>query len=275
MIYSRLFLLFCLVELSYGSLAQRFNNQIKKEPRSGFLIIPGIKTAEINASKYYMYDHEVSISDYQEFMNHLEKEQKYDVLAKVQPDSTKWIFEDKVPFREYFYSKKYAKYPHSNYPVVCISYDAAVEYCKWIESLINKSRKDSRIAVVRLPTNFEWGNAVYWAHPDAVYATGAKDKLVNEKQCYLANYRTEAQIYMKKKGSLIPIRQVNSFNPSMVGTFNMGGNVAEMLLSRGKIKGGHWDSEEEDLKVAPIKSFDGPSVYVGFRPVMYYVEAPK
>ncbi len=275
MIYYRLFLLFCLVELSYGSLAQNVSHQIEKEPRSGFVMIFAPKTTEIKASNYFMYDHEVSISDYQEFMNYLKKEQKYDILAKVQPDSTKWIFEDKVSFRDYFYSKKYAKYPHSNYPVVCISYDAAVEYCKWIESLINKSRKDLRIAVVRLPTNFEWVNAVYFGHPGAIFATGSKDKLINEKQCYLANYRVESQIHMKKKGSLIPIRPVNSFNPSMVGTYNMGGNVAEMILSRGKIKGGHWDSEEEDLKVAPIKSFDGPSVYVGFRPVMYYTEAPK
>ncbi len=272
MFFYRLFLLFFLVGLSYGSLAQKAkaSYNIEKEPRSGFLIIPGIKTAEINASRYYMYDHEVSVRDYQEFMNYLKKEQKYDVLNKVQPDSTKWIFEEKVPFQKYFYSNIYL-----DFPVVCISYEAAVEYCKWIESLINKSKKDSRIAVVRLPTNFEWVNAVYWPHPDAVYATGAKDKLVNEKQCYLANYRAEAQIYMQKKGSLIPIRPVNSFNPSMVGTYNMAGNVAEMLLSRGKMKGGHWDSEEEDLKVAPIKNFDESSVYVGFRPVMYYVETPK
>jgi formylglycine-generating enzyme required for sulfatase activity len=259
-----------LVESSYSSLAQRFNNQIKKEPRSGFLIIPGIKTAEINASKYYMYDHEVSVSDYQEFMDYLKKEQKYDVLEKIRPDSTKWIFEDKVPFQKYFYSNEYL-----NFPVVCISYDAAVEYCKWIELLINKSRKDSRIAVVRLPTNFEWVNSIYFANQGAIFATGSKDKLINEKQCYLANYRTESQIHMKKENVLIPLRPINSFNPVDGGLYNMAGNVAEMLLSRGKIKGGHWDSEEEDLKVAPIKSFDGPSVYVGFRPVMYYVETPK
>lgn len=270
MIYYRFLLLFFFV--SYNTLAQKplSSYKVVEEPRFDFVLIPGLKTKEIQASRYHMYDHEVTVSDYQEFMDYLKKEQKYDVLDKIRPDSTKWIFEDKVPFQKYFYSNKYL-----DFPVVCISYDAAVEYCKWIELLINKSRKDSRIAVVRLPTNFEWVNAVYCVHPGAVYATGSKDKLVNEKQCYFANYRTEAQIYMKKKGSQIPLRPTNSFNPSMVGAYNMAGNVAEMILSKGKIKGGHWDSEEEDLKVAPIKSFDGPSVYVGFRPVMYYVEAPK
>lgn len=270
MIFYRLLPLFFLVKLSYGSLAQRVSHRITKEPRSNFVTLFYPTEENKKIKPYYIYSHEVSVGEYQVFIDYLKKEGDYNALSKAQPDSINWIFEDKVPFREYFYSKKYI-----DYPVVCISYEAAIKYCKWIEMLVNNSKKETRIAVVRLPTNLEWVNAVYMANQDAIYAGGNGKSLVNEKQCYLVNFKANSRTNMKIENSLIPISRINSFNPSMVGTYNMGGNVAEMILSRGKIKGGHWDSEEEDLKVAPIKSFDGPSVYVGFRPVMYYTEAPK
>ena len=269
MIYYRLLLLVFLVELSYSSLAQKSSHKIEKEPRSGFVTVFYPKEEGEKVKPYYIYSYEVSVGEYQSFMNYLKKEQEYDVLAKVQPDSTKWTFEDKVPFRDYFYSKKYL-----NYPIVCISYEAAVKYCKWIEKLINDSKKETRLAVVRLPTNLEWVNAVYMANQEAIYAGGNGKSLVNEKQCYLANFKANSEINMGVEGSLIPISKINSFNPSMVGTYNMSGNVAEMILSKGKIKGGHWNSVEEELKIVPVNSFDEPSVFVGFRPVMYYIENP-
>jgi hypothetical protein len=51
---------------------------------------------------------------------------------------------------------------------------------------------------------------------------------------------------------------------------NMSGNVAEMILTKGKTKGGHWDSEENELRVVSTGDFTEPSVYVGFRPYMIY-----
>ena len=275
MTFYKLFLLLFFIEISQNSFAQRgVNNYLAKEPRSGFVLIHYPKVEGEKSKYYFIYDHEVSVRDYQEFLSYLKKEQKYDILTKVQPDSTKWIFGDKLPFREYFYSKKYATYPYSNYPIVCVSYEAAVEYCKWLEVLINNSKKETRTVTVRLPTNFEWVNSIYFSNKDAIYATRLKDKLIEDKQYYLANFKNESQIYTKKKGVLIPLRHVNSFNPLDGGMFNMSGNVAEMILSKGKIKGGHWNSVEEELKIVPVNSFDEPSVFVGFRPVMYYVENP-
>ncbi len=245
--------------------AQKANNHITKDPRSGFVLIPGSK--ENGTKYYYIYDHEVSVGDYQEFMNYLKNEQKKDILSKILPDSSKWIFEDKVSSREYFYSKKYMKYP-----IVCISQEAATEYCKWVESLFKQSKEYLKTAVVRLPTNFEWANSVFFSYKNAIYATGLGDTLINDKQCYLANFRTFSQINTKKKGVLIPLIATNRFNLIDGGMYNMSGNVAEMILSAGKTKGGHRDSEEKDLRIVSVKNFDGPSVYVGFRPIMYFLE---
>jgi formylglycine-generating enzyme required for sulfatase activity len=125
---------------------------------------------------YFIYDHEVSNRDYNEFLSSLLIQKKYELYSKVIPDSTKWIFGDKLSFKTYYNSKKY-----SNYPVVCVSYDGALAYCKWQQELINQSAKDSRIAVVRLPTNLEWMNSIYFMNQGAVYASNLKDKLMNEK----------------------------------------------------------------------------------------------
>jgi hypothetical protein len=59
------------------------------------------------------------------------------------------------------------------------------------------------------------------------------------------------------------------------GIYNMSGNVAEILLEKGRTKGGSWKDSEEYKKIdGPDKyaGFDTPLPTIGFRYFMEVIE---
>ena len=56
----------------------------------------------------------------------------------------------------------------------------------------------------------------------------------------------------------------------------MSGNVAEMLLEKGKTKGGSWQDSEEAMKIendGKYGTYDTPRPTIGFRYFMEVIEA--
>jgi uncharacterized protein YeeX (DUF496 family) len=128
------------------------------------------------------------------------------------------------------------------YPVTNISYNDAVEYCKWMS-------KYDRFASYRLPTEKEWEQAAGHMPKDADFNAG------------------------EKKG-LTPVTAYDK-TLSASGAINMWGNVWEWTSTTRKnktkaVKGGAWDSKRTDCRTEyreegriPNKGYNN----VGFRVV--------
>ena len=61
---------------------------------------------------------------------------------------------------------------------------------------------------------------------------------------------------------------VDSYSPGISGTYNMNGNVAEMIEEKGIALGGSWNCLGYDIRNTAILEYDGPKPFVGFRIIM-------
>ena len=165
---------------------------------------------------------------------------------------------------------------HPDLPVVNVTYDDAVAFCKWL------SQKTG--LVVRLPTEAEWEYAATGGKDGMTYPWGA------EKPNQKARFKGNAP-----KGAATVSAKV--YPPNELGLYNMAGNVAEWVFDfydpkgyfgvtakrnptgvqgggERVVRGGSWKSNENDLKCSHRgKQIPGAgSEETGFRIV---IEFPK
>jgi formylglycine-generating enzyme required for sulfatase activity len=62
---------------------------------------------------------------------------------------------------------------------------------------------------------------------------------------------------------------VHSYDPNPYGLYNMNGNIAEMVTDSSIAVGGCWNSPGYDVRNESVMPFDKPSIFVGFRPVVF------
>ncbi len=194
------------------------------------------------------------------------------------PDTMVWntkIYPNLLPF-----SKYYHRYPAYNfYPVVGISYTQAIDYCKYRTHAVNLLlyKKGKHISSItehiydsipikyyyRLPTEKEWeliakGNT---ASPDGYefegFYTDKKGK----------QYKKHNAIYPApfKHDSSSITSPAKSFYPNSYKTYNMIGNVAEMVQEPGIAKGGSFKDSVSNCKIAMRQYYLQPQNWLGFR----------
>lgn len=200
-------------------------------------------------------------------------------------DSTKW---NDGPVR---YGEPLVKWYHNHpayraYPVVNISYEGAVEYCKWLTAMYNNSpkRKFNRVEFV-LPSSKEWTNAARAGRPQAIYPW-SKYYLRDNKGMYLCNFKrinetlirsdslgnpVYGDVSMYNDGSFY-LAEAKSFNPNDFGLYNVCGNAAEMISEKDLAMGGSWNSYGGEVTTTSVKQYKGRSPEVGFRVFMRVVE---
>jgi formylglycine-generating enzyme len=162
-----------------------------------------------------------------------------------------------------------------NHPVVHVSWNDAVEYCKWLSRTTGKN--------YRLPTEAEWEYACR-AGNSKPFNTG--DNLTTSQANYDGNYPYNNNQKGENRQNTVP---VNSFAPNAWGLYNMHGNVWELCSdwygnygsgtvtnpagpetgSYRVIRGGSWNYPAEDCRSA-YRSLSSPDIrynFVGFRPV--------
>ena len=133
------------------------------------------------------------------------------------------------------FAKNYlVEYP--DFPVVNVSYEDAVKFCKWASKKFDLP--------VRLPTEAEWEYAARGGSKDMAYPWGTDSPLTH------ARYKGNAP-----RG----IRTVNrtAFGPNGYGLYNMSGNVSEWVAD---FHGKHY------YKISAIKNPGGPGI--GFKRVV-------
>ena len=205
------------------------------------------------ASKY-----EVSNQLYGAFINSLKKNNKVDFLAIAKIDSLQWLSKES-------YNKPYEYYYHlhpafNDYPVVNITYEGAVLFCKWLTDEYNASPKRRfKKVICRLPSEKEWMTAPKGGSSSAKYSWEGNKYLIN------CNYRSANEDSVNYYTVSVKTYQPNGF-----GLYNMCGNVAEMIQDKNIIKGGSWLDTIENLSIDAQKPHDGTAMTsVGFR---YFIE---
>lgn len=222
----------------------------------------------------YIGQCEVSNSLYRSFLSDLKAKDKTEELNIARVDSLGWkANEPKVEefVKTYHKDKQYAEMP-----VVNISYEAAVLFCKWLTQTYNAfpEKKYSNVTF-SLPSEKEWLMGAKNTAGDAVFSTGTE--LRKDHRLPLANYRrTDIPSYADGNSFMTDIMApVKSYWPNEKGTYNMSGNAAEMLIEKGVTKGGSFMDTEEGLKLSATGTYTHSTSKIGFRFVMHVENTKK
>ena len=237
------------------------------------------------SDELYACKYEVSNLEYRNFLDYL-KIKDASLAEKYKVDTAKWI----TPLR---YQEPMATYYHrhpayNDYPVVGISYEAALAYCKWLTEQYNADPKRKFFKVeFMLPTEEQWMNAASGGNDKALYAwTG--NYMRKRTGEYLCNFRHIGDAFIvadslgnptvsensiesvasSLQGVTFYTASVRSFWPNKLGIYNVCGNAAEMTKEKGLTKGGSWNSFGGDVTIQSKKFYNESSTEVGFRVFM-------
>jgi formylglycine-generating enzyme required for sulfatase activity len=106
------------------------------------------KDFEVTIDAFWMNQSEVSVKQYYEYLGSVKKDSSKQYYESAVPDP------DKAPFKDYFLDKKY-----SDFPVVGVSFQQAVNFCKWKTKLENQkllSKGKFPVQNYRIPSEVEW-----------------------------------------------------------------------------------------------------------------------
>ncbi len=261
---------------------KRLHKQLKKE----FAYIPSgkikVDQKEVSVQGFYMSIGEVTNKQYRIFLNDLLSKGRLNDYALAQIDSTLWR-------HDYFYNEPFVVAYHShpaydNYPVVNISYEAALLYCQWLTETYQKQGKLEGLsnARFRLPQREEWEHAAK-AGFEAPYSWGGY-YIRNAKGRILGNFKVIGEENIatdpatgklvvrdharSKQDNFFGTAPTRSFFPNDYGLYNMCGNVAEMLATNKESAGGSWNSTAYEIQIGIKGSYIGASPTLGFRPVL-------
>ncbi len=251
-------ILFSAVILSFG------NNKGRKYLEGlGFHYIPaGVvysDSGEVSVRGFYMYEAEITNGQYAEFLQYLKKHDRQADLQMAGIHNGNW--ETVLSFENTYAADYHTDPAFVDYPVVNITYEAAQLFCDYLQEMIREKVPD---AYVRLPDEIEWIHAAKGGKNDAEYPwenLGVNGK----KEVEFCNYNSPDD------GTCLATNLSRSYYPNAYGLYNMSGNVAEMLETKGRTKGGSWGSTAIQMRItAPDEyaGFDDASPFIGFRPVV-------
>jgi len=182
----------------------------------------------------------------------------------VLPDTLVW--RDNASYNEPYVEHYYRHNAYKNYPVVGVSYEQVLGFCKWrTEMVMIHLAKQGKYKLLdfeyRLPTRKEWETLSYNGKEE-FYNNGytddkqAKMNLVHDDTLGTASVRSD------KADVTAP---VYSYWKNTFGIYNMIGNVAEMVSEKGICKGGSWRHSLEECRVGKDISYENPTAWLGFR----------
>jgi formylglycine-generating enzyme required for sulfatase activity len=261
----------------------------KREAVSAKLIDKNI--AKVTDS-LYAYRYETSNFDYLSFLQSIQQSNP-SLYDRCLWDTLVWRSHLSYgePMVEY-----YQRHPaFFDYPVVGVSYDGALEYCKWLTNLYHSDpkRKFKKVVFV-LPTQTEWEIAARAGRKEAMYPWG-NFYLRNKKGEYLCNFKhiSETAIVRGKDGQPVIIDSlrylgnavsgglndrgfytagVRSFYPNDFGLYNICGNVSEMVAEKGISKGGGFNSYGGEIHIRAVGHYENVACDLGFRVFMKVIE---
>lgn len=209
---------------------------------------------------------EVRNLDYLEYLNWLKENDSINYSLAV-PDTLVW--RDALSYNEP-YVRYYLTHPaYRNYPVVGVSYEQAVNYCKWRTEIVKYfadrinprssfgSSYKAKTFYYRLPTKEEWE---YAAHAGTWQIYGFEGIHVKNNQL---NYNVKEAAMLSYTSDIT--EPVEGKAPNKYNIYNMIGNVAEMTSVKGVSKGGSWLQSLDECKITDSIKYEKPKAWLGFR----------
>jgi formylglycine-generating enzyme required for sulfatase activity len=227
---------------------------------------------------------------WREYLAYLEQIEKSEAAyQKALPDTLVWLKDSMANY----YFNYYFRHPSSNnYPVVGVSHQQAVEFCKWRTYAANqadylrKNRiKDFKAHIkdsfpisyyYRLPTKHEWELAARGTFDTLGSQYGDVEIRFPNRCCYFNtqgyydhinkghsehDMRTEFRILVSKV-----------LFPNNYGLYSYIGNVAEMISEKGIAKGGSFIHPLDSCKINMNQHYDQPERWLGFRCVAVMIK---
>lgn len=221
---------------------------------------------KVDVAPFGISNHEVTNSEYLQFLSYLKKRDVSE-YEKMLPDTLVW--RNRLGYNEPFVELYLRHDAYAQNPVVGVSYQQAVAYCKWLTEINSKQEKAKYPnAVFRLPTKFEWQYAAAGGMSLSPFSWGGP-YMQNKKGEWLANFRVinqgdigikyeqrinqrgdeyRSRVYVAEQsrsnfGSVITgfiTKPVDSYAVNNYGLYNMCGNVEEFVQEEGITKGGSW-----------------------------------
>ena len=156
----------------------------------------------------------------------------------------------------------YRHMAYKDYPVVGVSYEQALAFCKWrtdrVKEFYSKKNKKEIVIEYRLPTKEQW-ELISSNQTDLFLNKGR-----NEKGEHLINcFRDEDTLSIQNESDVVA--PVYSYYKNRYGLYNMIGNVSEMIFDKGICKGGSWSHKLEECHVDNNVTYAAPQSWLGFR----------
>jgi formylglycine-generating enzyme required for sulfatase activity len=196
---------------------------------------------------------------------------KYGTFSKehleVLPDTLVWQMpkSSNEPYVKYYY-----RHPaYRDYPVVGVSYEQALMFCKWRSERVKEycrlaGKYQDYEFVYRLPSAEEWESLTF--NGQFEFSNQGKDEKgfmkMNVKRETLKKF-TDDKVY--DSGGVDVTAPVYAYKKNIFGIYNLIGNVAEMTQEKGICKGGGWINSMEECRVGKKQSYDSPLAWLGFR----------
>lgn len=243
--------------------------------RPGDFDIKSVQKSLVKISdKLYASKFEVSNQEYNRFLESLKRNNRTEAYHKALMDTAQW--KNILPDGEIFMANYHRHPAFSIYPAVNIHYEAALLFCDWLTEQYNAAPKRPFQQVkFRLPTEEEWIMAAKGGNPKSVYPWEG-NHLRNKRGMYHCNFGRSVDGSGPADGMNDLTAPTKFYIPNGFGLYQMSGNVAEMLLEKGKTKGGSWQDSEEAMKIendGKYGTYDAPQPTIGFRYFMDVIEA--
>ena len=182
------------------------------------------------------------------------------------PDTLVW--RDKNSYNEPYVQYYYRHPAYKEFPVVGVSYDQAVAYCKWrterVKAFLTLGKKFQYSDFeYRLPKKTEWEKlAEFSTH--TLNNNGKNNKGVYQINCIhiIDSAGIKKYDYIENADVTTPVK---SYIKNFYGLHNMLGNVAEMVQEKGICKGGGWRNNLEECRVGKNQDYTKPTAWLGFR----------
>jgi formylglycine-generating enzyme required for sulfatase activity len=175
------------------------------------------------------------------------------------PDTLVW--REKLSYNEPYVQYYYRHVAYREFPVIGVSYEQALAYCKWrterVKTFLTKKKNfTNHNFEYRLPTKAEWEKLAETS------SNFLSNNGKNEKGAYQINCAHPDTIGTPYPDVTAPVK---SYEKNHLGFYNMLGNVAEMVHEKGIAKGGGWRNRLEECRVGKDHEFTKPNSWTGFR----------
>ncbi|MEM8584071.1 MAG: SUMF1/EgtB/PvdO family nonheme iron enzyme [Bacteroidota bacterium] len=277
---------------------------------SGTLKLQDESSFTING--FHMGSTEISNSDYQQFLEDLLSQRKFEYLdsAAVIDFQLEGLLSESLVSLGIETLESRGKINSENHPVLNISHRAAELYAIWLTQVVNQDqrREGERKVRFRLPTREEWMYAARGGRQHAPYPWGGP-YIRNARGCYLSNFntdlteeepvdtyffdragqptleseQTDSEAITKEQRNILSrssgcpdgawlTTAVDAYFPNDLGLYNMSGNAAEMIAEPGMTMGGSWLDGPYYMQIETVHEIVQPHPSTGFRLVMEYVD---